>query len=139
MSQLTRAGGRFELALNTGWHIWVFTAGAWLIGFLLYLLQTPVVVWGGLWALFFLYAGSYCVRNFLHCRETHCAITGPGWILIGIVAVFGIIDLVHIPQWALLWVAYLLVAGVGFGLQWLVARRTGRQSLGDGPASRQAA
>src|SRR5262249_58609523 len=26
-------------------------------------------------------AGSYCLANFRHCRETHCAVTGPGWTL----------------------------------------------------------
>jgi hypothetical protein len=24
-------------------------------------------------------AGIYCLANFRHCRETHCAVTGPGW------------------------------------------------------------
>ena len=23
-------------------------------------------------------AGTYCLANFWHCRETHCAVTGPG-------------------------------------------------------------
>ena len=26
-------------------------------------------------------AGMYCLANFRHCRETHCAVTGPGWTL----------------------------------------------------------
>ncbi len=26
-------------------------------------------------------AGTYCLANFWHCRETHCAVTGPGWTL----------------------------------------------------------
>jgi hypothetical protein len=26
-------------------------------------------------------AGAYCLANFWHCRETHCAVTGPGWTL----------------------------------------------------------
>jgi hypothetical protein len=25
--------------------------------------------------------GTYCLANFGHCRETHCAVTGPGWTL----------------------------------------------------------
>jgi hypothetical protein len=127
---LERTGGQFERVLNTGWRVWALTAGVWLVGYLLYVLKTPVLAWGGLWTLFFLYVGSYCVRNFLHCRETHCAVTGPGWLLIGIIAVLGITGLIHVSQWAFLWVGYLLVAALGFGLQWLIARRTGRQSLG---------
>src|SRR5260370_25931163 len=27
------------------------------------------------------FLGSYCLLNFRQCRETHCAITGPGWTL----------------------------------------------------------
>lgn len=26
-------------------------------------------------------SGTYCVLNFLHCGETHCAVTGLGWTL----------------------------------------------------------
>ena len=29
-------------------------------------------------------AGSYCLANFWHCRETHCAVTGPGWTLVAV-------------------------------------------------------
>jgi hypothetical protein len=25
--------------------------------------------------------GLYCVQNYLHCREMHCLITGPGFLL----------------------------------------------------------
>src|SRR5258708_28711789 len=27
------------------------------------------------------FLGTYCLLNFRQCRETHCAITGPGWTL----------------------------------------------------------
>ncbi|SRR5579885_1201702 len=137
MSQLTRVGGHVEQALNSGWRVWMLAGVVWLIGYVFYLLGTPVWVWGGLWAVFFLYVGSYCARNFLHCRETHCAITGPGWLILGLLALLGVVGLIHIPAWALLWVAYLLVAALGFGMQWVISRRTGRQSLGRGPDAGQ--
>jgi hypothetical protein len=34
-------------------------------------------------------AGTYCLANFWHCRETHCAITGPGWTLAAVLGCTG--------------------------------------------------
>src|SRR5712692_309015 len=30
------------------------------------------------------FLGSYCLLNFRQCRETHCAVTGPGWTLVAL-------------------------------------------------------
>ncbi|MGI8563724.1 MAG: hypothetical protein ACR2MZ_09255 [Candidatus Dormibacter sp.] len=109
-----------ERSFHSGWRpVWlalaVFAAGVGLNR-----LHTPRLLWGGLWALFFLYVGSYCIRNFIACRETHCAITGPGWILVGVAAGLGSLSVLRIPDWGFTWLAYVAVAGLGFGLQRLV-------------------
>ncbi len=93
---MRRAGIGIEQRLHN--HILAFAIAVWLLGILLLKLQTPVFIWGGLWTVFFLYMGSYCVRNFLHCREAHCAITGPGWIIVGVLAFLDIMNWLLIPQ-----------------------------------------
>ena len=81
-------------------------------------------------------AGMYCLANFWHCRETHCAVTGPGWTL---AAVLGFAAAL-VPGPGLAWyrvnaavVVFVVVLAAGFGLEWLVAARTGRRTLGRGP------
>jgi hypothetical protein len=80
-------------------------------------------------------AGLYCLANFWHCRETHCVVTGPGWTLaaaLGFAAALA-------PGTSLSWyrvnaavVVFVVVLAAGFGLEWLVASRTGRRTLGSG-------
>jgi hypothetical protein len=77
-------------------------------------------------------AGTYCLANFWHCRETHCAITGPGWTL---AAVLGFAAALA-PGTGLSWyrvnaaaVVFVVVLAAGYGLEWLVAARTGRRAL----------
>src|SRR6266851_5447791 len=72
------------------------------------------------------FLGSYCLLNFRQCRETHCAITGPGWSLAAVAA----------PGPALSWygvtgesVAAITICTLGYGLEWRVASRTGRRAL----------
>ena len=81
-------------------------------------------------------AGTYCLANFWHCRVTHCAVTGPGWTL---AAVLGFTAALA-PGTALAWyrvnaavVVFVMVLAAGFGLEWLVASRTRRRTLGRGP------
>jgi hypothetical protein len=78
-------------------------------------------------------AGTYCLANFWHCRETHCAVTGPGWTL---AAVLGFAAALA-PGAALGWyrvtaetVVFVVILAAGYGLEYLVAARTGRRALG---------
>ena len=82
---------------------------------------------------FFAAAGSYCLANFWHCRETHCAVTGPGWTL---AAVLGFAAALA-PGTALSWyrvnvetMVFVVILAAGYGLEYLVAARTGRRVLG---------
>ena len=77
--------------------------------------------------------GVYCVLNFLRCRETHCAVTGPGFLL---TAALGFAAAL-VPGSALSWyrtgteaVVYLVILAAGYAVEWAVAARTGRRVLG---------
>jgi hypothetical protein len=146
LENVSRVGSRFEQTLHRGWISWAFIVLSWLAGYLLYAAGLPRWSWEGFWTLFFLYTGSYCVRNFLHCRETHCVITGPGWLVLGILGLLGTLGLLGVEQWeiatghilwggwALLWIGYALFAALGYSLQWFIKRRTGRLTLVAQPA-----
>jgi hypothetical protein len=85
-------------------------------------------------------AGLYCLANFWHCRETHCAVTGPGWTLAALLGFAAALA----PGTGLAWyrvtaaaVVFVVVLAAGFGLEWLVASRTGRRTLGTPPPPRE--
>ena len=76
--------------------------------------------------------GVYCMLNFLRCRETHCVVTGPGWIL---TAALGLTAAL-VPGSALAWyrpgteaAVYLVILAAGYALEGAVAARTGRRAL----------
>jgi len=78
-------------------------------------------------------AGTYCLANFWHCRETHCAVTGPGWAL---AAVLGFAAALA-PGASLSWyrvnvetMVFVVILAAGYGLEYVVAARTGRRALG---------
>ncbi|HZD65533.1 MAG TPA: hypothetical protein VE152_05505 [Acidimicrobiales bacterium] len=82
-----------------------------------------------------LVSGSYCLANFWCCRETHCLVTGTGWTVLGL----GTPAVLLISGGAVGWLrvdvvalAYLVVLGAGYGVEGLVAARTGRHFLGAG-------
>jgi len=77
------------------------------------------------------FLGSYCLLNFRQCRETHCAITGPGWTLAALLGLAA----VAAPGPALSWygvtgesIAAITICTLGYGLEWRVASRTGRRA-----------
>ena len=78
-------------------------------------------------------AGAYCLANFWHCRETHCAVTGPGWMLTAMLGFAAAL----VPGTALSWyrvnvetLVFVVILAAGYGLECLVAARTGRRVLG---------
>jgi len=85
-------------------------------------------------------AGLYCLANFWHCRETHCAVTGPGWTL---AAVLGFAAALA-PGAGLAWyrvtvetMVFVVILAAGYGLEYVVAARTGRRALGRAGAHAQ--
>jgi hypothetical protein len=88
-----------------------------------------------------LVSGTYCLLNFWHCRETHCVVTGTGWTPLGLLGLTAAL----VPGTTLSWfrvevevAAYLVILGAGYSLQWVVASRTGRRTLGMGRCRAQA-
>jgi hypothetical protein len=79
--------------------------------------------------------GTYCLLNFLGCRETHCAVTGPGFLLASVLGFCA----VRVPGSALSWyrtgteaAVYLVILAAGYALERAVAARTGRRMPGQG-------
>lgn len=77
--------------------------------------------------------GMYCLANFSHCREAHCAVTGPGWTLAATLGLAAALT----PGTGMSWyrvgveaVVYLVILGTGYGLERLAAARTRRRVLG---------
>jgi hypothetical protein len=82
-------------------------------------------------------AGLYCLANFRHCGETHCAVTGPGWTMAGVLGLAAAVT----PGGSLAWyragvqeAVFVVVLAAGYGLEYVVAARTGQRSLGGGRA-----
>ena len=78
-------------------------------------------------------AGTYCLANFWHCRETHCAVTGPGWTLaavLGFVAALAPGAGLASYQVNVETAVFVIILAAGYGLECAVAARTGRRALG---------
>ena len=65
-------------------------------------------------------AGTYCLANFRHCREAHCAVTGPGWTLAALLGFAAAVT----PGAGLSWyrvtaeaVVFVVVLAAGYGLE----------------------
>jgi hypothetical protein len=78
------------------------------------------------------FVGSYCLLNFRQCRETHCAITGPGWTIAALLGFAAVLT----PGSGLSWyrvtgasLAVIAICILGYGLEWTVAARTGSHAL----------
>ena len=86
-----------------------------------------------------LYAGPWrawgrpcCLLNFRQCRETHCAITGPGWALAALLGLAAVLA----PGSALSWygvtgegIAAIAICVLGYGVERAAASRTGSLAL----------
>jgi hypothetical protein len=76
--------------------------------------------------------GVYCVLNFLRCRETHCAVTGPGFLLaaaLGFAAALAPGSALSRYRTGTEAIVYLVILAAGYTLEWAVAARTGRRVL----------
>lgn len=83
--------------------------------------------------------GTYCAVNFLDCRETHCAITS-GWTLLGLLGLVA----AAVPGESISFytrnvevIAFVAILVLGFAVEWTVAARTGRRTLGRGGVDAQ--
>jgi len=132
-----RRGRQADVASGTWWS---GTAGRWNLPFGIAGVVVSVVffaaagVVGGragvaIASVWVAVAGTYCLANFRHCRETHCAVTGPGWALAALLGFAAAVT----PGAGLSWyrvtaeaAVFVVVLAAGYGLEHLVAARTRR-------------
>jgi hypothetical protein len=72
---------------------------------------------------------TYCLTNFLRCREVHCIVTGVGWLVLAAVAVWGALAGEDIRR--TVWDAFLAVTigGFAFELVWKAIRGSNALTL----------
>ena len=66
--------------------------------------------------LFFCVTGIMCIYNYKRCGRYHCKITGPGYVLLGILALLNILGVVSFP-WFWIWVIFASITLTAFGLE----------------------
>lgn len=78
------------------------------------------------------FLGTYCLLNYWQCRETHCAITGPGWTLAALLGFAAVLT----PGPGFSWyrttgesLAAIAICILGYGVEWAAAARTSRRAL----------
>ena len=66
--------------------------------------------------LFFCLIGILCIYNYKRCGRYHCKITGPGYLLLGILTLLNILNVVSFP-WFWIWVIFASITVLAFGLE----------------------
>lgn len=69
-------------------------------------------------------AGLMCLWNFKSCGRYHCAITGPGFFVLGILSLVEALGIFNPAEW-IEWSAFGIVLAVGFGLEYVYKAREG--------------
>lgn len=115
-----RAGTRIERELFLGYRPIVFFILVYLVGSYLESRSDvfPTWIWQGLFTGVFLYAGTWCIRNFVHCREAHCVISGTGFTIIGLLSLLSMLGAISFSDWAVYWFAFLAVYVVSMAFQY---------------------
>jgi hypothetical protein len=63
-----------------------------------------------------------CLANWLKHRSFHCAITGPLFLIAGVVFLFSDVQMIHVNTvWV--WSIVLIGVGIAFLLEWKYAKR----------------
>jgi hypothetical protein len=69
-------------------------------------------------------AGLMCLWNFRSCGRYHCAITGPGFLGIGILSLAEALGTINLQEW-IEWSVFLAILAIGFGLEYAYKLREG--------------
>lgn len=115
-----RAGTRIERELFSGYRPIIFFILVYLVGSYMEARPDvfPVWIWQGLFTAVFLYAGTWCIRNFVHCREAHCVVTGTGFTGIGLLSLLSMLGAISFSDWSVYWLAFLAVYIAGMIFQY---------------------
>ena len=83
-------------------------------------------------AAFFLLTGTYCLANFIRCREAHCIVTGVGWSVLALAAATAAVTGRDVRSGA--WIAFLALAVLGHGFEaiWKLVHGSNALRLGEG-------
>ena len=68
--------------------------------------------------------GLLCIWNVKSCGRYHCAITGPGFLGMGILSMLEALDIVNLQEW-IGWSILAAVLAIGFGLEFRYKLRHG--------------
>jgi hypothetical protein len=69
-------------------------------------------------------AGIMCIWNFRSCGRYHCAITGPGFLGLGVLSLIEALGVYNSPEW-IEWSICASVLAIGFGLEFVHKIREG--------------
>lgn len=61
--------------------------------------------------------GLLCVWNVKLCGRYHCAITGPGFLGIGILSLVEALGIINFQEW-IQWTIFAVVLAIGFGFEY---------------------
>ncbi len=70
-----------------------------------------------LWSVGFLWIGAACSANAFHCRRMHCVVTGPLFLVLGVLSVANSFHIVTI-DWGLIGNAALVGTVIAFIPEW---------------------
>jgi hypothetical protein len=96
-----------------------------LAGFLLPYVYARFFISAGWFAL-----GFMCIWNFKSCGRYHCMITGPGFLVIGILSLSEALNIINLEEWVQ-WCICLAVLAFGFGLEYYYKLRSGTRYTND--------
>lgn len=65
-----------------------------------------------------------CVANWLRNRTLHCGITGPLFLIVGVMSLLSEMQVTHISS-NLIWALTLVGTGIAFLFEWRYAKRSG--------------
>jgi len=77
-----------------------------------------------LYVLFFFLVGALCLYNYKNCGRVHCKITGPLFILVGIIAFLKVLEFISI-SWNLIWITFWIALITGFSIEFIQKGKIG--------------
>jgi len=76
------------------------------------------------WIVFFFLIGALCLYNYNGCGRYHCRITGPGFIIVGIIALLSTLGLINVT-WNIIWIIFWIFLIIGYGFEFLYKGKKG--------------